>query len=168
MTEKEWLRIYRETVHPLFGYVAKRTGGNRELAEDIVQESYLRALADWMYKAVPDSGLAWLKRVARNLLVDWLRQRKRADRADPDAAQDIAHPASSNQVDSLELFLAISSLGEKKAEIIESFYFDGKSLKEIAAKLDITERAVEGKLRRARQSLRPLLPEKEPHGGNDE
>ena len=46
MLEQQWLQIYRETVHPLYGYMAKRTGGDRALTEDIVQESYLRALAN--------------------------------------------------------------------------------------------------------------------------
>lgn len=69
MTEQQWLKIYRETVHPLYGYMARRTRGNRELSEDIVQESYLRALDNWKRKTMPDSPLAWLKRVARNVLM---------------------------------------------------------------------------------------------------
>jgi RNA polymerase sigma factor (sigma-70 family) len=64
--------------------------------------------------------------------------------------------------------MAISSLGRKKAKILEIFYYDGLSVREIASKMDISERAVEGQLRRARQSLKSLLPENKSNGGKNE
>ncbi len=36
--------VYRETVHELYRFVWRRSGGSRELAEDITQETYLRAV----------------------------------------------------------------------------------------------------------------------------
>ncbi len=165
MTEQQLLQTYRETVHPLFGYMAKRTGGNRELTEDIVQEAYLRALDSWNVKTVPDSPLAWLKRVARNILIDYLRQKKWEHKAerDHDAAAD--EPSAAGQFESLEIFLAITSLGRKKARILEAFYYDGLSVREIASEMAVSERAVEGSLRRARQALKSLLPPAKPDGG---
>ncbi len=165
MTEQEWLQIYRETVHPLYGYMAKRTGGNRELTEDIVQESYLRALDDWKRKALPDSPLAWLKRVSRNILIDYLRQKRWDTRADFERGPAANDQTPRDPAKSLEIFMAISSLGRKKAKILEAFYFDGMSVKEIANAMAISERAVEGQLRRARQSLKSLLPKQTPNGG---
>ena len=168
MTEQQWLKIYRETVHPVYGYTAKRTGGNRELTEDIVQESYLRALHDWKRKSVPDSPVAWLKRVARNLLIDYLRQRKWEGKDDVAIKSPNGFKTSGDQFESLELMLAVSSMGRKKARVIEAFYYDGKSVKEIANELRISERAVEGQLRRARQSLKSLLPDSNSNGGYHE
>lgn len=159
MTEQQWLKIYRETVHPLYGYMAKRTGGNQELSEDIVQESYLRALDHWKRKPLPDSPAAWLKRVARNILIDYLRQNKRDIKVDLENKPGAGDKAPQDQIKSLEMFLAISSLGRKKAKIIEAYYYDGKSVREIADEMGVSERAVEGQLRRARQSLKSLLPE---------
>jgi RNA polymerase sigma-70 factor (ECF subfamily) len=164
VTEQQWLKIYRETVHPLYGYMAKRTGGNRELTEDIVQESYLRALNNWKQKTLPDSPIAWLKRVARNILIDFLRQKKWDINVDLTNHPDKPLQQPKIQFKSLEIFLAISSLGRKKAKILEAFYYDGKSVKEIANVMAISERAVEGQLRRARQSLKSLLPEIKTNG----
>jgi RNA polymerase sigma-70 factor (ECF subfamily) len=166
--EHEWLSIYHETVHPLYGYIARRTGGNRELTEDIVQESYLRALDSWNLKKKPDSPLAWLKRVARNVLIDYLRRRKREA---PDGGNPGVNPrfrTSGDEIRSLELFLAMASLGGKKARIIEAFYYEGLSVKEIAGELRVSERAVEGRLGRARQSLKSLLPGFAMNGGKHE
>lgn len=168
MTEQEWLTIYRETVHILYLFVARRTGGNRELSEDIVQETYLRALNDWKHKAVPEIPVAWLKRVAQNILIDYLRQRKWTVQADADRDPDARMGTSDDQVKSLEIALAISSLGRKKAIVLEAFYYDGKSEKEIATEMNISERAVEGLLRRARRSLKALFPDIKSKGGQNE
>ncbi|MCK7468612.1 MAG: sigma-70 family RNA polymerase sigma factor [Desulfosudis oleivorans] len=164
MLVEQWLRIYRETVHPLYGYMAKRTGGDRALTEDVVQESYLRALDSWKHKAVPDEPLAWLKQVARNILIDYLRRKK----WDAPAGTDAVDPRTpADEFESLELVLAIAALGRKKARALEAFYYDGLSVREIAGEMTISERAVEGLLRRARGSLRAVLPDPRPEGGNN-
>jgi RNA polymerase sigma-70 factor (ECF subfamily) len=168
VTEQQWLTIYRETVHPLYGYMARRTGGNRELSEDIVQETYLRALASWNHKTVPETPLAWLQRVAQNILIDYLRQKKWLGGSDADLSPDSGQRTSEDHLKSLEIASAISSLGRKKAKVLEAFYYDGLSVREIANEIALSERAVEGLLRRARRSLRSLLPDLKPTGGKNE
>jgi RNA polymerase sigma-70 factor (ECF subfamily) len=165
--EEQWLQIYRETVHPLYGYMAKRTGGDRALTEDIVQESYLKALANWKRRNVPDVPLAWLKQVARNILIDHLRRRKWDVKAGPDARAGANLRTPEDDRESLEIFRAIASLGRKKAGILEAFYYDGMSVREIAGEMAISERAVEGLLRRARQSLKSLVPDPNSDGGKN-
>lgn len=167
MLEQEWLTIYRDTVRPLFGYMAKRTGGNKELTEDIVQESYLRALDGWRHKTAPECPLAWLKRVARNVLINYLRRKKWDARSVSDLPPSAGPRAPGDAFESLELFLAVSSLGRKKARALEAFYFDGMSVREVAAEMGLSERAVEALLRRARQSLRSLLPDPAHDGGQN-
>jgi RNA polymerase sigma-70 factor (ECF subfamily) len=164
--EEQWLRIYRETVRPLYGYVAKRTGGDRALTEDIVQESYLRALDSWKHKAAPDEPLAWLKQVARNVLIDYLRRKAREAGARNGGPDGIERRTPEDEFESLELFLAIAALGRRKARVLEAFYYDGLSVREIAGEMAVTDRAVEGLLRRARGSLRAVLPDPRPEGGN--
>ncbi len=168
VTERQWLKIYWETVQPLYRYMAKRTGGIRELTEDIVQESYLRALDRWKHKSLPNSPIAWLKRVARNILIDYLRQRKWDNKEDLERHPETGNHGSEDPFKSLEMFFAISSLSRKKAKIIEAFYYDGMNMREIAEAMAISERAVEGQLRRARQSLKSLLPEIKTNGGKNE
>ena len=167
MQEQQWLQIYRETVHPLYGYMAKRTGGDRALTEDIVQESYLRALDSWKHKTVPDTPLAWLKQVARNILIDHLRRKKWDARIGPDTSNSGGPRTPADEFESLEIFRAIASLGRRKARILEAFYYDGLSVREIAGDMVLSERAVEGLLRRARRSLRSIFPDPKPDGGKD-
>jgi RNA polymerase sigma-70 factor (ECF subfamily) len=168
VTEAQWMTIYRETVHSLYGYLARRTGGIRELSEDIVQETYLRALQSWGRKGAPDAPLAWLKRVALNILIDHARRFKGAHRVDLDPEATAAAGPSEDPAKALEICLAVSALGGRKAKALEAFYFDGKSVRQIAAEMAISERAVEGLLRRARRSLKTRLPEINDNGGNHE
>ena len=168
MTEQQWLTTYRETVRDLYGYLARRTGGNRELCEDIVQESFLRALESWNRKGVPDSPAAWLKRVAQNVLIDYLRRSKWIDKSGIRPEAGAVDPPAADPARSLKIFSAVASLGRKKAAILEAFYYDGKSVREIAEQTRISERSVEGQLRRARRSLKSLLPDLQPNGGKNE
>lgn len=48
-----------------------------QLAEDVVQESLVRALKTWPYRGVPDSPAAWLTQTAKNLALDQLRREQR-------------------------------------------------------------------------------------------
>ena len=74
ITETELVTTYRETVQPLYAYVFHRAGGQRELAEDTVQEAFMRAVSAWQEKGLPEIPLAWLKTVAHNLLVSQKRK----------------------------------------------------------------------------------------------
>ena len=69
--------LYRETAPQLFG-LALRILRNRELAEDIVQESFVLV---WQKASSFDPGrgaaMAWLGRIVRNRCIDALRQRGR-------------------------------------------------------------------------------------------
>ncbi|HYJ38388.1 MAG TPA: sigma-70 family RNA polymerase sigma factor [Chitinophagaceae bacterium] len=48
-----------------------------ELAEDVVQESFLKALQSWKYGQIPNNPSAWLMQVAKNRVIDILRQKQK-------------------------------------------------------------------------------------------
>lgn len=74
MDEATLIQTYQELVYPLYEYVSKRCGGDRNLAEDVTQETWLRAVENWQRKGMPEVPIAWLKTVARNLLVNYFRR----------------------------------------------------------------------------------------------
>src|SRR6476620_8785471 len=76
VTELHIRRIYAETIDALYAYVSRRCGGVREIAEDVTQEAWLRAVRAWARDGIPDIPLAWLKTVARNHLLNDLRRRE--------------------------------------------------------------------------------------------
>jgi RNA polymerase sigma-70 factor (ECF subfamily) len=157
ITESELVTTYRQTIQPLYAYVFHRVGGQRELAEDTVQEAFMRAVSSWQEKGLPDVPLAWLKTVARNLLISHFRKLRPEQLTGslPDLEDEHWSPEKSNGV--LALSCGMARLKQSHALLLEAFYFDEMSVREIAQDLGLSERAVEGRLRRARLKLRRQL-----------
>jgi RNA polymerase sigma-70 factor (ECF subfamily) len=157
LPEEDLLRVYRETIRPLYAYVSKRVGGDVSLAEDLVQETWMRAIGSWPGQGIPNEPVAWLVRVARNTLVSHFR-RQRPESIDPaliDIEDDRFSPAAPDTAAVVGWGLA--RLRRAHADVLEAFYFEGQSVSEIAAARSVSERAIEGRLRRARAKLKKQL-----------
>ena len=71
-------RLARRERGRLVADIVSRIGAQRlQLAEDVVQDAVVAAMANWPYKGVPDNPAAWLNRVARNKAFDRLRKQGR-------------------------------------------------------------------------------------------
>jgi RNA polymerase sigma-70 factor (ECF subfamily) len=153
--------VYRRTIGPLYAYVSRRCGGERTLAEDVVQETWLRAVDVWRRQGVPDTPSAWLTTVAHNLLVTHFRRRKpiALDAAAAEhalAAVDAGFSSKSADITQL-IHWGLAQLPQREAGILEAFHFDERPTSSIAKDLRLSDRAVEGRLRRARMKLRRVI-----------
>ncbi len=149
--------MYRDTLRPLYGFVSRRVGGDAGLAEDLVQDTWMRALDTWPTRGVPDDPAAWLMRVARNTLVSHFRK-VRPDLVDPaliDVEDDRFSPESPETA--TVVGWGLSRLRPHHSAILEAFYFEGRTVPELAAARAVSERSIEGKLRRARLRLKQTL-----------
>src|SRR5689334_2821650 len=70
MDEAAFRALYEETARPLFAYLL-RVSGNRELAEDLLQEAYCRLLTAKLPPLEDPSKRSYLFRIATNLLYDY-------------------------------------------------------------------------------------------------
>jgi RNA polymerase sigma-70 factor (ECF subfamily) len=153
-TEDDIRRIYRATIDDLYRFVARRCDRDRELAEDVTQETWLRAVRAWHADGLPDRPLAWLTTVARNLLSNHFRRRSAAP-LDETLAASLA--VEEPDIPDARLTLverALARLPIPQFRLLEAFHFKRQRVAEIAEAQGISERAVEGRLRRARQELR--------------
>ena len=150
--------VYRETVEPLYRFIARRVGPRRSLCEDIVQETYARAVEHWMADGLPEKPLAWLHVVARNILRDAFR-RTTPPRVPLDGvAHLLVEPEAGDPTDAAPLVQwALARLRADRARLLELFHVEGMSVREIARHLDRTEKSVERRLARARDGLRRVL-----------
>lgn len=155
------LAVYRETIGSLYRYVSRCCGGDRTLAEDVTQETWLRAVREWRRAGPPDEPGAWLRTVARNLIVSHYRRHK------PEVLETLAdrEPASNTDVereaeaarDVAVVQHALARMPASQAGLLTTFHFDDRRTADIARDTGYSERAVEGRLRRARQRLRREL-----------
>ena len=154
------LTIYADTIGPLYRYVSRSCGGDRVLAEDVTQEAWLRAVREWRRKGPPDQPIAWLTTVASNLLVSYYRRYRPAELdalvATARDLPDTGRGAESQRI-ATTVNDALSRLPPAQADLIEAFHFDRRPAAQIARDAGLSERAVEGRLRRARLRLRREL-----------
>ncbi|HTI64831.1 MAG TPA: sigma-70 family RNA polymerase sigma factor [Gemmatimonadaceae bacterium] len=158
ISEHELERIYDDTIVELYGFVSRRCGGRRELAEDITQETWFRALRHWREHGVPKNPAGWLMTVARNLVTSYFRRRQ------PDALDDVspaeilaavdANVVSESAEAASLVSQALLRIPQNEAKLLETFHYDRLKMSQLAALYGISERAVEGRLRRARERLR--------------
>ena len=154
---------FRNDVLPLKNELfrlALRITLNRVEAEDIVQDTLIKVWDRRFEWESIDSIEAFSLTVCRNLSLDRLRKKENSN----DSLEDvnIAEPvASSNpqdrmiQEDRVSLVRQIiDSLPEKQRSCMQLRDFEGKSYKEIAQVLDITEEQVKVNIFRARQRVK--------------
>ena len=151
--EDEIRRIYQATIDDLYGFVSRRCAGDRDLAEDVTQETWLRAVRSWHNDGIPDRPLAWLTTVSRNLLSNHFRQR-RLEPLEDDVVESVQDPAGEDQPPRSLLARALARLPLPQMRLLEAFHFEKRRVADIATSLGVSERAVEGRLRRARQQLK--------------
>jgi len=134
-------------------------------ADDIVQETFIRAQANLEGVREPAKVLGWLLRITHNLCIDALRARQSA-RIDASADPELAPAARvearvQSELERAEMSACVRGQVDKLPETdrwaILLFDIGGLSHDEIASVLDIEIGAVKVRLHRARKKLRILL-----------
>ena len=69
---------------------------NLDVAEDIVQETLLKALQVWPYHTIPDNPEAWLMQVAKRKAIDYIRKEKYSQRFSPELQRFLSSEWSLN------------------------------------------------------------------------
>lgn len=141
--------------------------GNREEAEDLVQETYVKALKGFSSFTLGTNFRAWMYRILRNTFLTSRTGLKAAISLD-DEDNEISEPAELENPESLllaridhdELRLALEKLAVRQREIILLCDLEELSYKEISETLGVPVGTVMSRLSRARKALRDLLSSK--------
>lgn len=89
-TRSEIEAIFRREAARLISVLTRIFGPpNLELAEDVVQEAFVAALASWSEHGVPDNPAAWLLSTARNRAIDAIRRERTRTKFAPDLAMHL-------------------------------------------------------------------------------
>jgi RNA polymerase sigma-70 factor (ECF subfamily) len=143
---------------------AVRLTGDHHQAEDLTQETLLRAWRHRRRLRDPEAARVWLFRIAVNLWRDQVRRAKRspkpADRPCEDPAATIVPPdrMATDREDLDRALKIMDSLPPRQREVLYLSACEGLSLDQIAAVLDVTAEAAKASLCLARKKMRDKLP----------
>ena len=151
--------LYREGIH----FLAVRALGDRALAEDIAQETILRAV-----KALDDPNrapildhVAFLHGIARHLIVDAQRARYRSRQAAISDSIPSEHPDALNAIlsaeQSREMRRTIQKLSTADRHLLELAFLEGLKSPEIAARLGESPEGIRKRKSRLLERLRAVL-----------
>jgi RNA polymerase sigma-70 factor (ECF subfamily) len=155
----------------LFRFFYVRVGRDEHLAADLMQQLWAAACRN--ARSVPEREIEyWLRGVARNLLnTHWRRVSARPTHVgmeDGRTGQSLAERLTRERMpeEDLEkrevqdhLLRAITKLSSADQELIFAHYFEGAAQVDLAERIGMSARAIEGRLYRARQLLREALKE---------
>ncbi|MFC3995263.1 sigma-70 family RNA polymerase sigma factor [Nocardiopsis sediminis] len=148
--------LYNEHGRSLLAYATRLTG-DRAAAEDVVQETLIRA---WRNPDVLVNGKGsvrgWLLTVTRNIVTDRARAR---DARPKEVAESPAHTAVERDhadavVDSVVVLEALATLSDDHRDVLIEVYFHGRSVSEAAKVLGVPPGTVKSRSHYALRALR--------------
>jgi RNA polymerase sigma-70 factor (ECF subfamily) len=155
--------LYDDHATVLWRYALRLTG-DASRADDVVQETLLRALHD--REVISDterSPRAWLFTVARNMIIDARRSpgfRNVVNSLDGSSTPEQSAPDEVNAtLDRMLIADAMTQLSAEHRKVIERSYYRGWTTAQIAADLGIAERTVKSRLHYGVRALRLTLQE---------
>lgn len=142
----------------LLRFLTGLTHGERQTAEDLLQETMLRA---WRHvdrlPAEPDAERRWLFTVARRLLIDMVRSRQSRPAETPlfdldwvSSAEDTTESAIATH----SILTAFGNLSESHRRVLRDLHFRGEAIDEVAARLDVPIGTVKSRAHYALRALR--------------
>lgn len=155
-----WAEFHRDFGPGIFRHLLGATRGDHDLASEALQQTYLRIARHARPCDSPPMFSAWLRVVARSALNDCLRRRRSFWQLLSRRHADPLHDSSSNGDEEKILSALDSALGDiddASRALLEAKYFSGASVRSLAGKLSLSEKAVESRLTRARTELRQRL-----------
>jgi RNA polymerase sigma-70 factor, ECF subfamily len=147
----------------LFAHALRLTSGDRQRAEDLVQETLLRA---WRHPESLDpergSVRAWLFTTARHLAIDaWRRRSARVGEVVTDEVPEPPPEADEAEraVESWTVAEALGRLSASHREVLFECFYQGRSVAEAATRLGVPPGTVKSRTHYALRSLRLVLEE---------
>ncbi|WP_447003318.1 sigma-70 family RNA polymerase sigma factor [Saccharothrix isguenensis] len=148
--------LYEEHGRALLAYATRLTG-DRVAAEDVVQETLVRA---WRHPDALVNGRGsvrgWLVTVTRNIVTDRIRAKAARPREVPEtpATPPVQRDHADSVVDSMVVLQALDRLSSDHRDVLMEIYFRGRSVTEAAAALGVPPGTVKSRSHYALRALR--------------
>jgi RNA polymerase sigma-70 factor (ECF subfamily) len=176
-----------EDVHLLIGHLFRHEAGkmaavltrflgvdNLDVADDLVQDTLLKAMETWRFRGMPDNPTAWLYKVARNKAIDWLRQQQRKTKHSKEnepfvdtssAVEELFHEDEIQDSMLRMMFTCCHPTIQPDSQIVLTLKtLGGLSVAEIANAFLTTEDTIAKRIYRAKEKIKTACINLEPPG----
>ncbi|WP_294083099.1 RNA polymerase sigma factor [Proteiniphilum sp. UBA5384] len=159
------LNRHKQSLYTYIYYTVRDQG----LAEDIFQDTFFKAITNIRQGGYTETGKfkAWIMRIARNLIIDYFRQRKNENTVSNDDYEFDLFNNSSLCDDTVEMKMVkaqvlsdvkrlIDFLPDEQREVLQMRYYGDLSFKEIAEVTGVSINTALGRMRYAILNMRKL------------
>ena len=150
LVRAQFLAFYDDAVGPLFGYLYRASGGQREVAEDLCQDVFTTVLTRVRGGDASVLTVPWVIAAGRNRLIDQWRRSARQERRLSQLSAN--QPVATASNDDLLAWIAQLPASQRAAVVLH--YLDDLPVHEVATRLGKSYKSTESLLSRARKSLR--------------
>jgi RNA polymerase sigma-70 factor, ECF subfamily len=163
MPKQAITKLYKQLSKPILKFILKRNGGDLEIAEQVVQDTFVAALISFHTFHNKSTYFTWLCKIALNKMADYYRDQVHrkskviipaANSLDQFLSPELA-PEEKLAMDDLKNSLSkcLNLLPPEYRKLLQLKYYEELSSREISLRLNLSSRKLEGKMYRARKSL---------------
>lgn len=167
--------LYNRTYNNVY-FTVKALIKSEDIILDIVQDSYVKGFRSLSQLQDPDKFRAWMKRIAHNRAVDYLRKTKPVMFSTMSTEEDEAVEFEDDRTENLPEVVIdqkettrlvreiLDSLSDDQRLVVGMFYYEQMSVREISEALGISENTVKSRLAYGRKRIELQVKELEKKG----
>lgn len=169
-------QLYNMTKDNVY-YTIKTMISDEDMAQDLTQDTFLKALKHLEQLNEPAAFRGWIKKIARNMTIDILRKRKVISFSqmvssdsdemvefEDDRAENLPEVVIDRKETTRLIGEILGTLSPEQRVVTELFYYENLSVKEIAEELGVSENTVKSRLKYARNKIEAGVKELEKKG----
>ena len=156
MTRDAFIAQVEREQEALRGFLLALCCGNKSDADDLAQDSLVKAYLSSAGYQEKGRFRSWLFKIAYNTFLNHQASCRTMDTLD-EARTLISSQSAESSFEHQSLYLALRTLPPKERSAITLYYLNGYDIKEIAAITDTSEDAVKKQLSRGRDKLKARL-----------
>ena len=160
--ERTFAALFREYEQPICSYLMRMTG-DRAHAQDLAQETFIRAYEALKQGTELHNPRAWLYRVASRLAIDHHRRRNRRRVTTLPEQLSGQTEREAELLQRLAVQSALNALHPKYRVPLLLYVYEGWTVLEIAETMQLSESAVKMRLSRAREMFRQAYERENEH-----
>lgn len=162
--KKDFEKFYQTHLDKVYRFVFFRVNANKELADDLVSDIFMKALEHFETYDPKISQSAWIMTICKNHMANYWRDKKLVGSLPDETDENIdsfwlnlASRAFKKEATKKEIYELLAKLDENIREIVTFHYIFGYSYLEIAEMKGMTETAVKVAAHRAIKKLSNLI-----------